>query len=92
MTEGSKDTGIIMVIMQRFEHERLPHALFLKNKVDQGETLSDIDIAYLDEVFEDLRRLKPLMDRHHEYDWLISQSIHLYMTITEKALENEQHA
>ena len=79
-----------MVLLQRFEHERLPRALGLKEKVDQGEPLNDIDIAFLDEVFEDARRLKPLMDRHHEYNRLVSQTIHLYKTITEKALENEK--
>ncbi len=90
MTEISKDTGIITVLLQRFEHERLPMALGLKEKVDQGETLNDFDIAFLEEIFEDAKRLKPLLERHHEYEGLVSQAIHLYMTITEKALENEK--
>ena len=90
MTEKSDDEGVITVLVQRFEGERLPRALDLKEKVDQGETLNDIDIAFLEQVLEDANKLGPLLERHDEYHKLASQAMDLYKEITEKALENEK--
>jgi hypothetical protein len=90
MTENSEDAGVITVLMQRFEKERLPRALDLKKKVDRGETLNDNDIAFLEQVFHDANKLGPLLDRNHEYHKLVSQAVQLYKEITDKALENEK--
>lgn len=90
MTENSEDAGVITVLLQRLEKERLPRALDLKEKVDGGETLNDNDIAFLEQVFHDASKLGPLLDRHHEYQKLVSQVVQLYGEITDKALENEK--
>ena len=90
MTENSEDAGVITVLLQRLEKKRLPRALDLKEKVDGGETLNDNDIAFLDQVFHDANKLGPLLDRHHEYQNLVSQVVQLYKEITDKALENEK--
>lgn len=90
MTENSEDAGVITVLLQRLEKKRLPRALDLKEKVDRGETLNDNDIAFLERVFHDANKLGPLLDRHHEYQDLVSQVVQLYGEITEKALENEK--
>jgi len=92
MTEKSEDAGLIAVLIERFESERLPRALDLKEKVDQGETLNDIDIAFLEQVFADANKLGPLLERHNEYEKLVSQAVDLYKEITEKALENEKNS
>ena len=90
MTEKSEDAGVIAVLVQRFEGERLPRALDLKEKVDRGETLNDIDIAFLEQVLEDANKLGPLLERHDEYHKLVAQATSLYKEITDKALENEK--
>jgi len=90
MTDKSEDAGVIAVLVQRFESERLPRALDMKEKVDQGETLNDIDIAFLEQVLEDASKLGPLLERHDEYQKLVSQATQLYKEITDKALENEK--
>ena len=92
MTDKSEDAGVIAVLVQRFESERLPRALDLKEKVDQGETLNDIDIAFLEQVLEDANKLGPLLERHDEYHKLVAQATSLYKEITDKALENEKSA
>ena len=90
MTEASNDAGLIAVLIKRFEENRLPIALDLKKKVDSGEKLNDLDIAFLEKVFADASEIKPLLDRHSEYHKLVGQATSLYQEITEKALQNEK--
>ena len=90
MTEPSKDAGVIQALAERLEKLRLPTALALKEKVDRGEPLNQFDIAFLDEVFEDATRIKPLLDQHPEWQELAARMTHLYHEITAKALENEK--
>lgn len=90
MSSASPDDGLLAVIVERLEKQRLPRALTMKEKVDQGETLNDFDIAFLEEVFTDARNLKPLLQQHPEYEFLASRMMGLYREITEKALENQR--
>jgi hypothetical protein len=89
MTTSDQDAGLISVLMDRFEKQRLPRALSLKEKVDRGELLDDYDLVFLEEVFADSGKIKPLLDRHPEYQPLAARMLHLYKEITDKALENQ---
>ena len=88
MTESEKDAGIMEVLLERFEKQRLPRALALKEKVDKGESLDEWDTTYLEEVLEDAHQVKTLIDKHPEYQDLYTRAVHLYKEITEKALQN----
>lgn len=90
MTDDKDDDGLIFVLMERFEKIRLPRALSLKEKVDGGAVLDDYDVAFLEEVFSDSNKIKPLLDRHPEYQELATRVVTLYREITAKALENEK--
>jgi hypothetical protein len=90
MTDASKDTGLIVTLARRLETQRLPHALALKEKVDEGETLNDLDLAFLEKVSEDIQKVRPLVDRHPEWQPIAAKMLQLYNEITAKALENEQ--
>ena len=89
MNDPHNDEGVIAVVMERFETQRLPRLLSIEEKVAQGERLADFDIAYLEEVFTDAQKLKPLLDRHPEYQTLATRVIQLYKQITSRALANE---
>lgn len=90
MAEPSRDTGVITVLLQRLETQRLPRALDIKEKVDHGEKLADFDIDYLQEVLADAGKVKEIVDKHPELESLAARLVHLYKEITAKALENEQ--
>ena len=90
MNESDKETGVITALLQRLEQQRLPTILAMKNKVDQGERLEDHDIDFLKQVFTDANKIKPMIDKHPEYQDLVAQVISLYKEITSKALENEK--
>ena len=93
MTESTdKEAGIIQALAERLEKQRLPMALKLKEKVDQGGLLNEADIAFLEEVFAGSTQLKPMLDAHPEWQELAARMIGLYGEITAKALENEQAA
>jgi hypothetical protein len=90
MTEPDKEDGVILALIDRFEKQRLPRLKILKEKVESGELLSDVDIDFLDKVIHDAQQSKLLIDRHPEWKEFCANVVHLYETITEKALENEQ--
>ena len=92
MSESSKDSGMIQVLAERFENQRLPRVLFIKEKVDKGGVLDEFDIEFLEQVFEDANTIKPLLDRHPEWQPLAARMVHLYKEITEIALKNEGSA
>jgi len=90
MSNPTQDAGIIQTLLDRFNTQRWPMMLALKEKVDQGETLSDYDISKLDEIFADTQTIQPLIERHPEYQALVSRVLHLYKEILDKATENEK--
>jgi hypothetical protein len=87
--QETKDAGVLAVIVARMEQQRLPRAIDLKAKVEQGGVLDDLDIEFLEQVFADSNELKPLLLRHPEYQDLAARMMALYREITTKALENE---
>ena len=90
MKDPNKEAGVIQVLAERMEKQRLPRALELKERIDRGGLLSDSDIAFLEEVFRDAAQIKPYLDKHPEWQDLAGRLVHLYQTITEKALENQK--
>lgn len=92
MTETSKEEGIVQALVDRFVNLRLPAVLELKEKVDTGEILNDIDIDYLEQVIRDAEANKALVDRHPEWQEISARVISLYKEITSKALENEKNS
>jgi hypothetical protein len=92
MNQPSKDAGIIQVLVERFETQRLPRAMAMKAKVDAGGRLDDMDIAFLEEVFRDARENRHLAEQHPRWQGLVAQALSLYQEITAKALANEEAA
>ncbi len=90
MSESEKEDGVIQVLATRFETQRLPRALELKKKVDGGERLNDLDLAFLEEMIGDAARIKPMIDQNPEWQKVFAQATELFSEITSKARENEE--
>lgn len=86
------DEGMIIALLERFRLQRLPAALEIKERVSAGEKLTEHDIQFLEQVFEDVRDVQPLLERHPELKKLSGQAAALYKEITETALANEKGA
>lgn len=87
---SSGDLGVISVLLERFEKQRLPRALSIKEKVDNGECLEDYDIEFLKEVFAEAQEIMPMVHRHPEFQELIGKITSLYHEITERGLKNQE--
>jgi len=92
MTEDTADQGVIQAVVERLEKIRLPTALQLQEKVNNGETLNDLDLAFLDNVFQDAQKISGMLEKYPEWQTLAARMISLYNEITTKALENEQES
>jgi DNA-binding FadR family transcriptional regulator len=82
--------GIQQVLLERFERQRLPRILALKDQVDQGLKLHEVDLDFLSEVLSDAQQNAHLIAALPECQDLYARVMHLYREITEKALANEQ--
>jgi hypothetical protein len=90
MNDSTTDTGLIEVLLERLEKQRLPRLLVINEKVDAGESLDDADLDFLEHSIVDARKAIPLIDRHPEYQALAAQVMELYKDISDKALQIEK--
>lgn len=90
MSDVSKDAGVIAVLAKRMVEERLPKALAMKERIDKGGVLNDLDLAFLEQIVNDAGQLRPLMEKDPRVKEIAGQMLQLYRGITEKALENEK--
>lgn len=90
MHESAEEKGIVLALLERFQTQRLPRALAIKERIDQGGVLGEFDITFLETIFRDFAHIRTLVDKHPEYEPFVSQVIHMYHEITAQALENEK--
>ena len=84
------DAGIIAVLLDRFEHQRLPVALALQEKVERGEVLTELDLSFIKEVSKDINSNNTIFERHPDCKEIATRMLNLCCEITKKGLENEK--
>jgi hypothetical protein len=89
MVDPTQQAGISEVLIARFEHQRLPQLLAIQDRVNAGESLTDVDMNFLDRVLTDATSNKHLVDSIPHCQDLFARVVHLYHEITAKALDNE---
>ena len=92
MTEASKELGVMAVLAKRMVEERLPKALALKERIDRGEKLNELDLLFLEQVVKDANQIRPVLKDDARAMKVAAQVLQLYREISEKALQNEQGA
>jgi len=92
MNTTDNDLGVITVLLERLETQRLPRVLAIKEKVDSGQCLDEFDIEFFKEAFEDAQNIMPHVHRHPEYYALAGKITQLYHEIMEKAVENQSNS
>ena len=90
LPEDQEEEGVLLALLEGFENHRLPRTLHLRDKVDAGETLSEDELAFLEDLLKDTEKIIPMIDRHPQYQDTMTHVVHLYHHISAKALENEK--
>lgn len=90
MTDTSKDLGLAVVLLEQLTEQTLPKALEIKARLERGERLDHWDLEFLKELFSRAEQVKPLVDKHPEYQDIYAKAVHLYKEIADAALANEQ--
>ena len=90
MSEVSKETGVLAVLAKRMVEERLPKALALKERVDKGGLLNDLDLSFLEQVVKDAAAIAPLLKDNQRMTDVAANMLKLYREISDKALKNEK--
>ena len=85
-----KHLGIFHSLMLEFEQHRLPRLLRLKDKVDSGKVINDVDFEFLCKEIKDACTTKHLTVIYPELEEFCLQLGHLYKELCDKALENEK--
>ena len=85
-----KHAGIIQAMVEEFEKHRLPTLLKIKDEVDNGKSISEGDIEFLEKVIDDAKRTMHMTVNHPELHEFCLLVVHLYKEISVKALENEK--
>lgn len=90
MDKKIEDTGVILVLLESFEKQRLPRIIDIKLKLDYGDIINEFELQYLSEALHDARMLFRYLDRHPEYRALVTKIIHYYKLVVDEALANER--
>jgi hypothetical protein len=84
------DAATSQALIDRLIEQRLPRALALDKRMDEGERLREEDIAFLKQMLDDANRSTSFVVQHPELHSLAGRLVDLYGQIMRKALENEQ--
>ncbi len=81
--------GVLQVLVLDLLHLRIPLALSLKNKVDNGKILEDFEIELLIDLMEKLKHIILVFNKYREYRQFFSRLSELYVFIANQNTENE---
>ncbi len=88
-TPDDIDKGMVYVLAERTIRHRIPRALRIKKRMDEGERLSDYELDYLLNLLKDVHELEPFLEEHPEWTSVAGKMARLYADIADEAMQNE---
>lgn len=89
MDEKTKQQGITTAVLERFQSEGLPRLMAIKDSLDQGGTISERDIDFLNEVLKRLVKDRYGVEQHPEWQSFYAQLVGFCSEIIARGVENE---
>ena len=83
--------GVFHTLMLEFERHHLPRLLRLKDKVDNGEAINDVDFDFLCNEIKNACMTKHMTVIYPELEDFCLCVGHLYKELCDKAVENEKN-
>ena len=90
MNQAERDEGLLEVLVDRLNEQRLPRLLALQKQVYDNKALDNYDLEFLEMAIHDANTTQPLIERHPEYQKLTMEIIALYNDILKQDLKIEQ--
>ena len=81
--------GVVQSLVQEFETHHLPRLLRLKDKVDNGEVVDDIDLDFLSQEIRCTDLTMHMTINYPELNGFCSLVAHFCKEICDEAMENE---
>ena len=82
--------GVLQSLLQEFERHHLPRILRLKDKVDRGEAINEVDFEFLCNEVNDACTTKHLIVHYPELEEFCLRVGHMFKELCDKAVENEK--
>lgn len=90
MKDLYRDKVLCVLLTERLLNQALPRAMTLRIKVAQGNLLNDFDIAFLSDLFHDVKCFNLVLARNPKYQPLMLVLVGLCREIVETALKNQE--
>ena len=91
ISQEESDEGTIAALLER-ANRRIPNLLAIKERLENGDTLSALEIEEIGNMIESADHTRELVERHPEYQELAARMASLFEEITELAVANEEQA
>lgn len=85
----NNDQGVIYVLLEHFLLHLHPRAVQIEQGLDAGRRLSEYEINHVARVLDEVKHLRPLIERHPEHRELAQSVIAMYASIARRAWQNE---
>lgn len=90
MSDPRTELGVVQALLDRLVKHCLPRLVDIKQRVDDGQKLSDTDIEFLRESLEDAKETSRHVMQHPELEALASRVGALHADIIRAGTENER--
>jgi len=90
MTNVLDDPGVLQVVLEEYEKHKLPRMNTIKESVDTGDLLDREELAFLRTLYQEINSYESFVESHPEFKTLYVNFVHLYCSIMDAALDNEQ--